>query len=172
MALLIATTLSNAGDNFERFKNAQPLEQTGSSGKLLKYVAQDQGVDKTAIEIYKQYEGIGQGEYIVKVKGAFFAYKRVGSVFSRSKNNDNNSAVASELQQRYKDSTPLVLQEGKAKGLLEYVAQDKGIEESAILIFKYYESSGQGEYVVKVNEEFYEYKRMGSVYYEAGNPPF
>ncbi len=176
--LILSAFFSNvrAEDNsvfFEKYKNSQPLTPSGSWGeKLIAYVAKDQSAEKSAVQLYKQHEAEGQGNYIVKVNGTFFAYTRVGSVFRRAKVAQKDTGAQNAFQQKYKDTTPLAPKGEWGKKLVTYAAKDKDVEESGVQIFKQYEGSGQGEYVVKVNGEFYEYKRMGSVYYDAANPPF
>ncbi|NQY73623.1 MAG: hypothetical protein HRT90_02560, partial [Candidatus Margulisbacteria bacterium] len=94
---------------------------------------------------------------------------------SNVSNNNINSSDSSDnhsaLYEKYKDAKPLKPKKW-GKRLINYVSKTQDVQKSDIQILKQYDTTGHGEYVVRVNGKYFEYKRGGTAFYTPGSLPF
>lgn len=166
LLLLTSNVFANALELSEKYKDTPPVTKLSKYGKkLIKYVSGEQDVDKEKVILIKQFDASGQGIYIVRIDDNFYKYTRIGSVFSLAK--PKTHPVNQSLVDKYKDKKPIEEKGDYTDNLISFVAQDLEVNESEVKLYKQHDADGQqGSYLVKVDGQFIEYKRIGSVFWD------
>ena len=132
----------------------------GVDGAISK-VAFDLGVSENNIKCVNQWTGKGQAIYMFQVgdnADKIYRYEQIGTTYRKV-----------EYQPPYIDG---ISEEGVTSNhpVISRVAFDLSIPQSEIKMVRKREGAGNGDYILKVNDKYVKYKKIGSAYLPENQP--